>query len=360
MMLITRRPFAHAETYGVYPEDSVRLIYYLRKQLLALALSCRIMPCLIHRGPLAAPFSFSLFPRLRRMFKHEKLQLFIFVVLIGLQLLGLVGLLHRFHLVYLPVMLVVFFWGGISTTLYLHRYLTHRGFEMPEWLKFLFATGSAVTLAGDPVMWVGDHRYHHLKSDTDEDIHSPMHGFPYAHMMWLVRKPPGFRERSKRYAADVRKIWYCRLWENSALYVLPHLLVVMILFLSFGFAGMLWCIYVPMLLIYNVTWAVNSICHMPRFGYRSFDTSDHSRNNYLIGVVGFGEGYHNNHHAQPRCAAHGLRWWEFDLTRYCIWVLEKCGLAWDVVWPEKEKAKETISIQPASVLLTNANPETSV
>jgi stearoyl-CoA desaturase (delta-9 desaturase) len=73
---------------------------------------------------------------------------------------------------------------------------------------------------------------------------------------------------------------------------------------------------------------------MPRFGYRSFDTSDFSRNNYLIGVLGFGEGYHNNHHAQPRCAAHGLRWWEFDVTRYVIWLLEKCGLAWEVVWPE--------------------------
>src|SRR6266566_9013423 len=157
------------------------------------------------------------------MFKREKIQLFIFLVLIGLQLLGLIGLLTRFHLSYLSVMLPLFFWGGISTTLYLHRYLTHRGFEMPEWLKFIFATGSAVMLAGDPVTWVGDHRYHHLKSDTDEDIHSPVHGFPYAHMMWLIRKPPEFRERSKRYAADVSKIWYCRLWEHSWLYVLPQL-----------------------------------------------------------------------------------------------------------------------------------------
>src|SRR5258708_9022002 len=96
---------------------------------------------------------------------------------------------------------------------------------MPEWLKFLFATGSAVTLAGDPVMWVGDHRYHHLKSDTDEDIHSPVHGFPYAHMMWLIRKPPEFRERSKRYAADVSKIWYCRWFDRPCIYILPHLFV---------------------------------------------------------------------------------------------------------------------------------------
>ena len=104
---------------------------------------------------------------------------------------------------------------------------------------------------------------------------------------------------------------------------------------------MLWCLYVPMLVMYNVTWAVNSICHMPRFGYRTFDTSDQSRNNLLIGVLGFGEGYHNNHHGQPRCAAHGLRWWEFDLTRYIIWTLEKCGLAWNVVWPDAEPIEES-------------------
>src|SRR5207247_8554434 len=100
-----------------------------------------------------------------RMFKPEKLNLLSFIGLIVLQLLCVIGLLTRFHLSYLPIMLPLFFWGGMSTTLYLHRYLTHRGFEMPEWLKFLFANGSAVVLAGDPVTWVGDHRYHHLKSD---------------------------------------------------------------------------------------------------------------------------------------------------------------------------------------------------
>ena len=281
------------------------------------------------------------------MFKHEKLNLLIFVVLIALQLLGVIGLLTRFQPFYLPIMLTLFFWGGLSTTLYLHRYLTHRGFEMREWLKFLLANGPAVTLAGDPVTWVGDHRFHHLKSDTDEDIHSPLHGFPYAHMMWLIRKPQGFRERSKRYAADVQKIWYCRWFEHPWIYVIPHLLVATTLWLTLGFAGMLWCLYVPMLIMYNMTWAVNSICHMPRFGYRSFETSDHSRNNFWVGVGAFGEGYHNNHHAQPRCAAHGLRWWEFDLTRYVIWLLEKCGLAWNVVWPVKQQSNIALAPSPA-------------
>src|SRR5438034_10981106 len=188
------------------------------------------------------------------MFKHEKLNLLIFITLIVLQLLGVVGLLTRFHSSYLFIIIPLFFWGGISTTLYLHRYLTHRGFEMPEWLKFIFATGSAVMLAGDPVTWVGDHRYHHLKSDPDEDIPSPVNGFPYAHMMWLIRKPAAFRERSKRYAADVSKIWYCRLWWRSWSSLLPHLVLALTLYFTLGVAGMLWCLDVPILVIYYVTW----------------------------------------------------------------------------------------------------------
>src|SRR2546428_13037095 len=98
------------------------------------------------------------------MFKHEKLNLLIFIVLVALQLLGVIGLLTRFQLSYLPIRLTLFFWGGMSTTLYLHRYLTHGGFEMREWLKFLFASGSAVGLAGVPVTSVGAHRTLHLNS----------------------------------------------------------------------------------------------------------------------------------------------------------------------------------------------------
>jgi stearoyl-CoA desaturase (delta-9 desaturase) len=93
---------------------------------------------------------------------------------------------------------------------------------------------------------------------------------------------------------------------------------------------------------------------MPSLGYRNFDTTDHSKNNFWIGLGAFGEGYHNNHHAKPRCAAHGLRWWEFDLTRYIIWSLEKCGLAWNVVWPQPEvspDAVDPVSADEAGALL---------
>jgi fatty-acid desaturase len=158
-----------------------------------------------------------------------------------------------------------------------------------------------------------------------------------------VRKPPGFRDRSMRYANDVRKIWYCRLWERPYFYVIPHLAVAATLFFTLGFAGMLWCLYVPMLIIYNCTWAVNSICHMPKLGYRGYATSDQSKNNFFVGLAAFGEGFHNNHHAKPRCAAHGHKWWEFDITRYIIWALEKCGLAWNVVWLERDAEPDTAS-----------------
>lgn len=308
-------------------------------------------------GFLLSPFSV--------MFKNEKFNIGIFSILVLLQILGVAAIWTRFQLAYLPIMLVIYLWIGLGTTLYLHRYLTHRGFEMPGWLLFLFASGSAIGLSGDPVTWVGDHRYHHLKSDTDEDIHSPRHGFPYAHMMWLIRKPPSFRERSLRYAADVRKIWYCKLWENTALYVLPHLALAALLYFTLGLAGMLWCLYVPILVVYNFTWAVNSICHMKQFGYRTFETSDESKNNFWVGLGALGEGYHNNHHAKPRCAAHGLRWWEFDLTRYTIWTLEKLHLAWNVHWPERDAkpagtAENVRADEAGTMLITSADPNSAL
>ncbi|HEY5895075.1 MAG TPA: acyl-CoA desaturase [Chthoniobacterales bacterium] len=291
------------------------------------------------------------------MFKNEKLDVILFFILIAIQLAGFYALLHHFEWKYLAIMIPIYLWMGFGTTLYMHRYLTHRGMEMPGWLKFFFAMSTSVGLSGDPVTWVGDHRYHHLKSDTDEDIHSPLHGFPYAHMLWLVKKPEGFRERSLRYASDVRKIWYCKLFENRLMYVLPHIAVAAALWFTLGPAGMLWCLYFPMMVLYNFTWAVNSICHLPSVGYRTFETTDHSRNNFWVSLGALGEGFHNNHHAHPKCAAHGLSWWEFDPTKYLIWLLEKFGLAWKVAWPKTEAAlsetevKDKAPAAPAQALL---------
>ena len=144
----------------------------------------------------------------------------------------------------------------------------------------------------------------------------------------------------------------------------PHLALAALLYSTLGLAGMLWCLYVPVLIIYNCTWAVNSICHMKQFGYRTFETSDESKNNFWVGLGALGEGYHNNHHAKPRCAAHGLKWWEFDLTRYTIWTLEKLHLAWNVDWPEpnaeENSADEDVSADEAGTLLISRADPNSV
>lgn len=262
------------------------------------------------------------------------------VIVLGVQVLGALAVLNDFHWVYLPIIAAVYLWMGFGTTFYLHRYLCHRGFETKSWIKFFFAIGSAVGLASNPSCWVATHRYHHFKSDTDEDPHSPLEGLPYAHLLWILKNRDAFDQKARRWAQDVRKYWYVRWMENNAIYVLPHLAVAATLWAAFGAYGMLWCLYFPLLLVYNFTWAVNSICHWPEAGYRSFETTDRSRNVLWVGLGALGEGFHNNHHAAPRCAAHGRKWYEIDLTRYLIWSLEKAGLVWNVVWEGEPQAPD--------------------
>jgi stearoyl-CoA desaturase (delta-9 desaturase) len=279
------------------------------------------------------------------MFKNHPWNIWLMIVVIGVQLLGALAVLHELRWFYLPVMVAMYLWMGFGTTFYLHRFLCHRGFETRGWIKFFFAIGSAVGLAGNPSAWVGTHRFHHFKSDTAEDPHSPLDGLPYAHLFWVLKRPPQFELQSRRWAADARRYWYVRWMERPWVYLLPHLACAAVLWAVLGGYGLLWCLYFPLLFVYNFTWAVNSICHWPTAGYRSHETSDRSRNVFWVALGSLGEGFHNNHHAHPRCAAHGRRWFEVDLTRYFIRTLEKLGLAWNVVW---EATHETDPVPDAT------------
>jgi stearoyl-CoA desaturase (delta-9 desaturase) len=271
------------------------------------------------------------------MFKNDRWKISVMVVVMGVQVLGALAFLHDFRWYYAPVMLAMYLWMGFGTTFYLHRLLCHRSFETTRWIRLLFAIGSAVGLAGHPSLWVGTHRYHHLKSDTPDDPHSPLEGLAYAHLLWIFKRPPRFEQLSLRWAKDTRSHWHVRAMERPWVYLLPHLAMAAAFWAAFGFHGLLWCLYVPVLFVYNFTWAVNSVCHWPTAGYRNYDTSDRSRNVFWVGIGSLGEGFHNNHHASPRCAAHGQRWHEFDLTRGLIWALEKLGLVWNVVWQDEPK-----------------------
>jgi stearoyl-CoA desaturase (delta-9 desaturase) len=248
-----------------------------------------------------------------------------------------------FQLHYLPVMLGMYLWMGMATTLYLHRCLTHRALETTGWLKFLFCLGAAVGQQGDPVTWVGHHRWHHAKSDKPgEDVHTPKDGFLYSHFEWILRATGDKDAEMRNLAKDIReKYWYARVGENPIVFLVPHVAMAVTLYLTMGLGGMLWGLYVPMVAMYHATWCVNSVCHTPGVGYRTTETHEQSRNFWLIGLIGFGEGWHNNHHACQTRAAMGQAWYEIDLAKYLLWALERVGLAWDVRWHAPQRTAAT-------------------
>jgi stearoyl-CoA desaturase (delta-9 desaturase) len=204
-----------------------------------------------------------------------------------------------------------------------HRMLTHRSFNPHPIVKFLLLVFGSMSLEGNALEWAATHVKHHAQSDHEGDPHSPVEGFFHAHLGWL------FNDKT----ADPNV--YCRNLVKDPLVVFVSrtffiwvLLSLLIPFALGGWTGLLWGGLVRIFLVHHVTWSVNSICHL--FGRRMFETSDQSHNEWIVGLLAFGEGWHNNHHAFPRSAFHGMRWWQIDFSGYFIWTLEHLGLAKDV------------------------------
>lgn len=204
-----------------------------------------------------------------------------------------------------------------------HRMLTHRSFQPHPVIKFILLVLGSMSLEGPAIQWAATHVKHHGHSDREGDPHSPVEGFFHAHIGWL------FKDRM----ADP-KVYARQLLEDKMVMFVSKtfffwvFLSFLIPFLIGGWSGLLWAGLVRVFLTHHVTWSVNSICHT--FGKREFETKDMSRNEWVVGLLAFGEGWHNNHHAFPRSAFHGLHWWQFDLSGYLIWTLEKMGLAKNV------------------------------
>ena len=213
---------------------------------------------------------------------------------------------------------------ALGITVGYHRMLTHRSFAAHPVVRFLFLMFGAMALQGPPLDWASIHIEHHAHTDTDDDPHSPVDGFFHAHLGWLLTHRQanpavyGTWLLKDRLVMAVSKTLV--LWTVLG-FVLPYLLG--------GWTGVLWGGLVRIFLLNHVTWSVNSVCHT--FGTRMFETNDQSRNHWLIGLLALGEGWHNNHHAFPRSAFHGLRWWQVDLSAILIRALERAGLAWQVV-----------------------------
>ncbi|MEB3223353.1 MAG: fatty acid desaturase [Candidatus Sericytochromatia bacterium] len=222
---------------------------------------------------------------------------------------------------------------GFATTLYLHRHLTHRAFELAEPLRFLGAIAAVAGLGGDPVGWVGDHRHHHQLAETPEDVHSPRRvGVLRAHFGWMLREEDPAVLGTRHLAEDVRRDAYNRLLEHPEAALGVHLAAAALVYAWGGLPGLLWGFYLPIFVAHHVVWSVNSLAHVRWGGYRNHDTDDDSVNIPGWSLVALGEGYHNNHHHVPRAARMGQRWFEVDPTAGLIWLLERLGLARQVAW----------------------------
>jgi stearoyl-CoA desaturase (delta-9 desaturase) len=206
-----------------------------------------------------------------------------------------------------------------------HRLLTHRSYRVPKPLEYFFAICGTLTLEGGPIFWVATHRLHHQRSDQPGDPHSPKDGPWWAHVGWIIfgESKHNATEMMSKYAPDLGRDPFYR-WLNTYHYV--PLVIMGLVLLGFGGLSMfLWGICTRVVLGLHATWLVNSATHL--WGKRRFHTRDDSRNNWWVALLTFGEGWHNNHHAHPASARHGLTALELDLTWLQIRLLEWLGIA---------------------------------
>ena len=227
--------------------------------------------------------------------------------------------------------------GSLGVCMGYHRLLTHGSFTTYRPIRWMLAVLGGLSGEGSALTWVANHRKHHVYSDQEGDPHSPRDGKWWSHMLWFM---PNFGQRwhaelTDKYAPDIKKDPVMRVIHY--MFLPSHFILgAILLFTGYLFWGwyvgvsmLLWGLSLRMVYVLHVTWFVNSASHI--WGYRNYETDDDSRNNWWVGLLAFGEGWHNNHHAHQRLASQGHRWWEIDMTYWVILLMEKVGLAWNVV-----------------------------
>ncbi len=255
------------------------------------------------------------------------------------------------------ILIVMYLLSAVGITVGFHRLLTHRAFQTYPWIERTLAVLGSLSVQGSVMDWVADHRKHHANADREGDPHSPhvghgsgLSGLWHAHVGWLLETQG--QADWKRYAGE--------LYEDPAMRKIgrrfPVLVVLSLLvptlagYVLDGFTvggavrGLVWGGLVRIFFVHHITWSVNSICHF--FGSRRFDVEDQSTNVGWLAVLSLGESWHHNHHAFPRSAYHGLRWWEIDLSGLIISAMERVGLAWHVVriTPERQRARAVAGV----------------
>ena len=265
----------------------------------------------------------------------------------------------------LAVLALMYVITGLGITVGYHRMLTHRSFQTYKPLEYMWAFLGSMAVQGPVIAWVADHRKHHAHTDADGDPHSPhvghgdgilgaLQGLWYAHMGWLFDAHG--RADGEKYARDLVEDRGMTLMSRQFLSIV---LIGLLIPAGLGYlltggtlkgaiTGLIWGGLVRIFMLHHVTWSINSVCHF--FGRRRFDIEDHSTNVFWLALQSFGESWHHNHHAFPRSAVHGLKWWEVDTSAMVIRAMKRLHLAWNVVeiTPERQ-AQKMAAKQPAAV-----------
>lgn len=254
-----------------------------------------------------------------------------------------------FSWVYLFLMLGMYLATIVGVGVGYHRLFTHCGFKTSKPVAAILAALGSMAVQGPVINWVAMHRMHHQHSDGEDDPHSPhahgggiwglARGLWHAHMGWLFHDTP---DGVTRYVKDLRNdrliVWVSRLfplWVVLGLLIPTLLGGLLTMSWSGALLGFLWGGLARVFLVHHVTWSVNSVCHL--WGSRPYKSHDESRNNLLLGILALGEGWHNNHHAFPTSARHGLHWWQIDVSYWIIRAMAMVRLAHDVRIPAPER-----------------------
>ncbi|MEL6329376.1 MAG: acyl-CoA desaturase [Planctomycetota bacterium] len=260
-----------------------------------------------------------------------------------------------FSWVHLVVMGVMYLITMLGVTVGYHRLFTHKSFKTPKLVEAAFAVMGSMAVQGSVIDWVADHRRHHQHSDEEGDPHSPhthgggiwgtIRGMFHAHMGWFFRKAP---DGHGNYVPDLKSRrlirWLDRLfplWVVAGMLIPALLGGLLTLSWSGALLGFIWGGLVRIFFVHHITWSINSVCHI--WGTKPFKSHDESRNNAIFGFLAFGEGWHNNHHAFPASARHGLRWWELDISWLVILAMSKVGLASDVRVPSPARMRTKLA-----------------
>lgn len=245
-----------------------------------------------------------------------------------LHLIALVGLFFFSWENLIALVVMHFITTCLGITLGFHRLLSHQSFRAPRWLTRILATCGTLALQRGPITWSGCHRIHHSRTDRDGDPHNARKGFWFSHFGWILEENDELEEKMPKRAPDLAKDPYLRFLDKMQNAIGLQVVFGVLIWALGGFEMMLWAVFVRLVFSYHVTWFINSASH--KFGYRTFEVKDLSKNCWWAAVLAWGEGWHNNHHAHATSAKTGLKWWEIDVTYMIIRTLAFFGLAWNI------------------------------